>query len=126
MLKRIAIDFDDVIHRCDKGWYDGSIYGDPVDGIKEFINNLRYNGHIIIIHTSRIWRGCDTEQWTDIQSDRICEMKDWLSKHNINFDTIWLGRGKPSADIYIDDRAYRFDTDNPYDSYKDISSILQL
>ena len=30
----------------------------------------------------------------------------WLEDHQIEYDEIWFG--KPNADIYIDDRGYRF------------------
>ena len=36
-LKNIAIDFDGVIHNFDKGWYDGTCYGEPLPGSLEAI-----------------------------------------------------------------------------------------
>ena len=41
-MKNIAIDFDGVIHNMDKGGYDGTCYGEPLEGaldsIKEIVN----------------------------------------------------------------------------------------
>ena len=36
--KTIVFDFDGVIHKYSKGWQDGSIYDEPVEGIKDLIN----------------------------------------------------------------------------------------
>ena len=52
-LKNMAIDFDGVIHNFDKGWYDGTCYGDPLPGSIEAIKKLskQYN---IIIFTAKV------------------------------------------------------------------------
>ena len=44
-LNNIAIDFDGVIHTFDKGWNDGTCYGDPIPGSIEAIKklSLKYN-----------------------------------------------------------------------------------
>ena len=39
-LKNIAIDFDGVIHTFDKGFYDGTCYGEPLPGSLEAIKTL--------------------------------------------------------------------------------------
>ena len=36
----IAIDFDGVIHKNSKGFYDGTVYDEPVDGVKEGLEYL--------------------------------------------------------------------------------------
>ena len=33
--KNICVDFDGVIHKNSKGFHDGTIYDDPVEGTKE-------------------------------------------------------------------------------------------
>ena len=40
MRKNIVFDFDGVIHKYSKGWQDGSIYDEPVEGIAKVINAL--------------------------------------------------------------------------------------
>ena len=42
---------------------------------------------------------------------------DWLDKHEIPYDEVWFG--KPLADLYIDDKGYRFDNWN--DVVKDLN-----
>ena len=37
---QIAIDFDGVIHNHDKGYYDGTIYGNPMTGSYEALKKL--------------------------------------------------------------------------------------
>ena len=36
----LGIDFDGVIHNMDKGFHDGTCYGDPLPGALEAIRNL--------------------------------------------------------------------------------------
>ena len=47
-LKNIAIDFDGVVHTFDKGWHDGTCYGDPIAGSLEAIKTLAKKYNIII------------------------------------------------------------------------------
>ena len=93
--KRIVFDFDGVIHKYSKGWQDGSIYDEPVEGIKEVIDQLRQKYEVVIVSTrSKELKG------------RV-EMLKWLDKYNIIVDQILVS--KPLAMIYIDDRGYKFD-----------------
>jgi 5'(3')-deoxyribonucleotidase len=59
-LNNIAIDFDGVIHTFDKGFHDGTCYGDPIEGSLEAIKKLseKYN---IIIFTAKAKP--DTIRW---------------------------------------------------------------
>ena len=47
-LKNIAVDFDGVVHNFDKGWHDGTCYGDPIDGSIEVIKKLSKEYNVII------------------------------------------------------------------------------
>lgn len=38
--RTIAVDFDGVIHKYSKGWQNGSIYDEPVEGAKEALLEL--------------------------------------------------------------------------------------
>jgi uncharacterized HAD superfamily protein len=57
-------------------------------GIKA-VNKLYNKGHIIILHTSRLWH--DFKATTE-----------WLKKHKVKYHTLVMG--KPTADYYIDDK----------------------
>lgn len=66
----------------------------PLPGAREALERMRANGHTIVIWTARGW-----EQY------RIS--KDWLDRHGFPYDQIIMG--KPIANLFIDDRARRFD-----------------
>ena len=95
-MKTIVFDFDGVIHKYSKGWQDGSIYDEPVPGIKTIIDELRKENYQVVIVSTR----CSTEQG-------ITEMTEWLNKYDIEVDRIQ--KEKPPALIYVDDRAICFD-----------------
>jgi hypothetical protein len=57
------------------------------------INKLYDEGHTIIIYTSRTWM--EYEMTTS-----------WLKQHKIKYHQLYMG--KPIGDIWIDDRAIRF------------------
>lgn len=101
--KVLAIDFDGVIHKNSKGYYDGTIYDDPVDGAIESIKELSKKYEIVIYsfkgHPNR--PKIDGKDGNDL-------VWDWLEKYGIKScvkDVVW---GKPNALIYIDDKGYKF------------------
>lgn len=88
--KRIAIDFDGVIHTYDKGWQDGSIYGAPLENMETALVTLAEDFDLIIF-TCRI--PCiDVYEWV---KDRT----------GLRID---VTNTKPHADMYLDDRGYHF------------------
>lgn len=99
----VAVDFDGVI--VNKGVWEGELdkvkFGELVPGVKEALRELKSWGVKIIIYTCR----------TDIE-----DVKKFLDLHgivydevNYNFDFPWSP--KVLADVYIDDRAFRFEGD---------------
>lgn len=106
-LPTLAIDFDGVIHKYSKGWFDGSVYDEPMKNAGFYLHNLiaRYN---IFIFTSR----------------PVEEVIPWMAKHFPNLmvteipkaQKMWQERGvigvtdrKLPAIAYVDDRAIRFE-----------------
>jgi uncharacterized HAD superfamily protein len=65
----------------------------PIPGAKEVLDELKNQGHIIIIYSARSWN----EYEMTIQ---------WLKDNQISYDQVILG--KPVGDYWIDDRAIRF------------------
>ena len=116
-LNNIAIDFDGVIHNFDKGWHDGTCYGNALPGSIEAIKTLskKYN---IIIFTAKA-----KESRPLVNGKNGTQLvKEWLEKHNIMQYISEITSEKPRAQIYIDDNGYRFETWNK--TLSDIEEIL--
>lgn len=91
--KTIAVDFDGVIHRYSRGWYDGSIYDPPIDGAIEGINRLRTKFNVVIFTARK----------------DVNQVARWFMDHFGG----WMPEVtniKPVAVAYIDDRAIRFES----------------
>jgi hypothetical protein len=103
-MPTVAIDFDGVISKY-KSYEGKGVFGEPTPCCVEAIKALKDRGWIVIIHTTR----SETHQ-----------IKEYLDKHMVAYDYInynpenidrGCNMGKPLADIYIDDRAVRFNGD---------------
>lgn len=97
-----CIDFDGVLNDY-TGWKGVGKFERPVPGAPEGMAYLKQKGWILIVYTTR----CEKE-----------DIKKWLDRWGIVFDYInevhdppsnVTNPGKPTADVYIDDRALRFD-----------------
>ena len=100
--KTLAIDFDGVIHNMDRGFYDGTCYGDPLPGSLEALKKLskEYN---IIIYTAKAKPSrplVDGKTGTEL-------VEEWLKKHNVFQYIDYVTAEKPRAILYIDDNGYR-------------------
>jgi len=117
-MKAIAVDFDGVIHDYAKGWQDGSIYGNVVEGALESLHALMGSGFAVFICSAR-----PAEQ-----------IKEWLDNEMpiLKFEVIapevffWNHKGvigitnrKLPAIAYIDDRAVCFE------NWKQVFNILE-
>lgn len=83
MAKTLALDVDGVLA---KGYL-------VMDGAVEGVRCLREAGWTVIIHTARAWN--------------LVETVEWLRAVGIEVDMVAL---KPLADVYVDDRGYRFES----------------
>ena len=102
-LKNIAIDFDGVIHTFDKGFYDGTCYGDPLPGSLEAIKKLSENYNIIIF-TAKAKPSrplVNGKTGTEL-------VVEWLTKHEVMQYDVEVTSEKPRAQLYIDDKGYHF------------------
>ena len=116
-LNNIAIDFDGVIHNFDKGWNDGTCYGDPIPGALKALELLskKYN---IIVFTAKAKKNrplVNGKTGTELVTE-------WLKKYDALKYVTEITSEKPRAKIYIDDNGYRFN--NWERTLNDIEDIL--
>ena len=101
--KTLAIDFDGVIHKNSKGFHDGTVYDDPIEGSFEALNNLSKDYRLVIFSAKA-------------KSDRplingksgVELIWEWLEKHNMKQFIADVVSDKPRALYYIDDKAIHF------------------
>ncbi len=81
----------------------------PIEGAVEKIRQWKKDGHEIIIYTARNMATCNNSLGKIIKNQSSI-ITDWLNYYGIPFDELWFG--KPLADIYIDDKALKFENWN--------------
>lgn len=104
----IGVDFDKVIHKCTKGYFDGTIYDEPVEGAFEALQKLSEK-YTVIVYTckAKADRGLvNGKTGTEL-------VWDWLEKHDMSKFVSKVTAEKPRAVAYIDDKAIQF---NDWDS----------
>jgi 5'(3')-deoxyribonucleotidase len=113
----VAIDFDGVLHNADKGWGDGTCYGDPLPGSIDAIKELSKK-YKIIIFTAKAKPDrplVNGKTGTEL-------VQEWFERHNILEYINSITSEKPRAELYIDDNGYRFE--NWRDTLKFIEKTL--
>ena len=113
----LVVDFDGTIaHWAPSGY---PAIGTPIGGAQRFLNLLKSEGWKIVVSSCR--SGTEHE----------AAMRTWLESHRIPFDEInhntdypWAS-GKPVGDVYLDDRAVRFE--GRWDAaYQKVQELLHL
>lgn len=114
---RICIDIDGVLASFKK---DGETYADvaPIPGSAEVLKLWKDKGHYLILHTARHMKTCDGNVGKVISKVGQVTI-DWLDKHGFVYDELLFG--KPWAEVYIDDNAFRF---NSWDDLKDDPKLV--
>lgn len=102
---RVCIDIDGTICHTKK---DDELYSDvqPLPGAIESLIELKRTGAYIILYTARHMKTCESNVGR-VVAKQGKTLFDWLEKNRLPYDEIWFG--KPIADVYIDDRALKFD-----------------
>ena len=99
----IGVDFDGVIHKCSKGYYDGTIYDDPVEGSYAALEKLSEK-YTVILYTCKAKpdRGLvNGKTGTEL-------VWEWLEKHDMSKFISKVTSEKPRAVAYIDDKSIKF------------------
>lgn len=104
----LCIDFDGVIHSYERGWQDGTIYGNVTPGFFDWVREVKQHFRLVIYSSrSKTKLG-------------IAEIKNWLEDqiHNayenpkpIHVGDFEFAHEKPAAFLTIDDRAITFNGD---------------
>ncbi len=103
---RIVIDLDGTIctlKQKNESYEDVKL----ISGAAEFIKKLRTEGNYVIIQTARNMATCDSNIGKVIKNIGKVTLE-WLEKNQVEYDEIFFG--KPNAQLYIDDRAFRFES----------------
>jgi len=93
--RRIAVDLDGVLH--DYTTWDGlAPTGDPVPGAQRFITNLLEDGYEVFVFSARAG-----------EKGGPAAIRQWLSENE--FPQMDVTDKKIPADVYVDDRGFRFE-----------------
>ena len=101
--KQLAIDFDGVIHKNSKGFHDGTIYDEPIEGSIEAIKTLAQQ-YDIVIFTAKA--KSDRPLLNGKTGKEL--VAEWLDKHGLSAYIKDITSEKPRAIAYIDDKAIHF------------------
>jgi hypothetical protein len=111
MSKVICVDYDDTLRNRHSGM--------PVEGAAEAMRTLKSQGFTLIISSARL----DPVLWGDLLKHRVADIIAWLAQHQIPYDQVV--EHKPAADLYIDDKAYRFQGDWNQ-AVSDVAQLLKI
>lgn len=113
--KNIAIDFDGVLHKCSKGYYDGTVYDEPLEGALESLKIIKNLGFEIVIFSCK-----SRSDRPSVKGKNGTQMIwDWLEKYNVKHLVKDVVSEKPRALLFIDDKGYRFE------NWKDTIDFIQ-
>lgn len=112
----LGIDFDGVIHKNSKGFYDGTVYDDPIEGTEEALRELS-SKYTLICYTAK----AKPDRMLINGKTGTQLVWDWLKKHKFDKYISKVTSEKPRAVAYIDDKAIRF---NNWEScFKDLKDL---
>ena len=114
-VQTVAVDFDGVLHSYDKGWQDGTIYGEWKPGAVTALSQLMHE-YAVFIHTTRNPK--QVARWVERMSGYGFECTTRVPRVGLlRRPGFWNQMGyllvtdrKLPAVVYIDDRAIRFET----------------
>jgi hypothetical protein len=114
----LSIDFDGVIHTFDRGYHDGTCYGQPIPGSLEAVRKLSKQFRIVIF-TAKAKPSrplVNGKTGTEL-------VWEWLEKYGIADCVAEVTSEKPRSFLYIDDNGYRFENWN--DTLQFISTLKE-
>jgi hypothetical protein len=112
-MPTVAVDFDGVIHRYSRGWQDGTIYDEPVEGAFDALGTLMRH-HAVFIHTTRgrgqVARWIEQRTGYSIECVTRVHLLPWKRRFWNERGVLLVTNRKLPALAYVDDRGIRFET----------------
>lgn len=100
---QIGVDFDGVVHKNSKGFFDGTVYDKPVEGIVDLLELLSKK-YKLVLFSAKARK--DRMLINGKTGEELIE--EWLIKNNLRKYFTEITSEKPRAVCYIDDKAVRF------------------
>ena len=100
---QLGLDFDGVIHKNSKGFHDGTIYDEPVNGVKKGLEYLS-KSYKLVVYTCKANPDrplIDGKTGTEL-------IWEWMEKYDLSKYISDVVYSKPNAKYYIDDKAICF------------------
>ena len=114
----IAFDFDGVIHKYSKGWLDGSIYDEYNWKVLDLILLLQLSNIPVFILSTR--EPEQIKEWWDKQGFSIpCDIVPDDCVFWNDTKVVGITNKKLAAQVYVDDRAYKYTDQTPQEFLKD-------
>ena len=119
----VAFDFDGVIHKYSEGWLDGSIYDEPNMKVLDLILLLQIQKIPCVIISTRDPQ--QIKEWWDEQRFTIrAEVLDFDTKFFNDCSYVGITNRKIPAQVYVDDRAYKYTNQTPQPFLIDFSTEI--
>ncbi len=112
MSRRVAVDFDGVLHSWDGEWQGADVVnGAPIPGAIDWLEQVLNSGLDVVILTSRC-----AEDAPDVIGRAREAIRFWLVEHGLpqeKLRQITITAEKLAAGMYIDDRGFHFEGQFP-------------
>lgn len=103
-MKRLIVDLDDTITVTSNGDY---VNSKPIQPTIDTLKRYKEEGFEIVIHSSRNMRTYEANVGK-INIYTLPNIVDWLRKHDVPFDEVYVGKPWCGFDgFYIDDKSIR-------------------
>lgn len=105
-MKRLIFDIDDTLCNTENADYENA---KPMIAMIEKLRDYHSKGFTIVLNTSRNMRTY-TGNIGEINKNTLPVIIDWLAKHNVPYDEIYVGKPWCGFEgFYVDDKAIRPD-----------------